>query len=270
MGQDSNQALRIEFSVERDKSGAPNNVEIKIYNLSEDTRRKLEKGENISVRLEAGYEEDIGQIFFGVLRSAESYRESGEWITRVTAGDEPPIRQRRFNKHYAKGTLIVKILEDLITTAGIKAGNVDSSTDIITFTTRTSASIERGLHLQGYVTDVLAAFARSCGFSWSIQDGAILLVGGDLPPDPRIGPRLTPETGLVGLPSVDTKTKNVTGTCLLTPRLLPGLAFRVEASTVNGRFLCVATNHRGDSHSAGEGAWVTEFQGEQLVKSKKK
>lgn len=56
-------------------------------------------------------------------------------------------------------------------------------------------------------------------------------------------------------------TTKVTGTCLLRPDLIPGVPFRVESEAFTGNLVCIATVHRGDTHSTDQ--WSVEWTGRQ-------
>ena len=84
----SDRGLRVKFAVERDKTIFPNNCTIQVWNLNPENRAKLEEEKYLTCQLEAGYTDLIDQIFFGVVRQAESVHEGHiDWVTTISAGD---------------------------------------------------------------------------------------------------------------------------------------------------------------------------------------
>jgi hypothetical protein len=147
-----------------------------------------------------------------------------------------------------------------------------------------------GTALHGNAVEELTYFLRSAGLEFSIQNGKIQFVKiGQGVPNSK-GPVLSPETGLVGSVELSRekcsdltrkapkrkKTESevadflagkaedpdmvttIEGKCLLNPRLVPGVPFRVDSETVQGEFLCCAIRHIGDSRG---NDWFTEFRG---------
>src|SRR5262245_65402487 len=75
-------ALRVAFSIERDKTEIPNNVELAIWNLAPATRARLEQQREMVCRVQAGYGDEPSQLFTGVVSRVESEwdNRSGDWM----------------------------------------------------------------------------------------------------------------------------------------------------------------------------------------------
>lgn len=290
--------LTFSFSVQRDKTFTPNNCNILLYNLSADTRAELEQlsggfgqgtaaatkthihttrptkkprkpkagvaqapqDAGVTVRLEAGYGDHIGQIFFGVLRKVSSWRKGPDWLTQISGGDaEHSITMARISQTFPKGTPVTSVVRALVKTLAVGDGGLQNTLNALSTTGILGAgtTLQKALTMHGDSATELEQFMRSCGFEWSIQDGAFYAGPAGTPTFPGEGPLLTPETGLVDEPQID-RYGNVVGKSLLNPDLLPGRVFRVESSRVSGSYLCSKTQHRGTSDGQD---WFVEWVG---------
>ncbi len=283
--------LSFSFSVQRDKTITPNNCNLLFYNLSEDTRehlaqlsggfgqgkkgkapvlgkkKKPKKGvafapqtDGVTVRLEAGYGENVGQLFFGVLRRVSSWQQGEHWLTQISGGDaERSITTAQISKSYVKGTPITSIVRELVATMGVGEGTLTNTLRALEVGgfLAGGSKLEKGLTFHGDSATALEQLMRSCGFEWSIQDGAFYAGPAGSATVPGTGPLFTVGTGLLGTPHLD-KDGQVVGKALLTADLIPGRVFRVESSRVNGSFVCSKTQHKGDTYG---GEWTVEFTG---------
>lgn len=293
--------LTIQFSVQRDKTLTPNNASLLITNLSDETRRELEEltggfgqgsqatkvrklsskkkatrktkpgvaapptapadADGVTVRIEAGYGDRVGQLFLGVLRKCSSWRHGSEWLTQVSGGDsEASITTAKISKSYVKGTPIVTVVRDLVGALGVGKGGLDGAVAALEAQAGLltgGRTLQKGLALHGDAATNLEQLMRSCGFEWSIQDGNFYAGPAGTATLPGEGPLLTPETGLLDTPQID-RNGRVVGKALLNPDLLPGRVFRVESSRVTGTFVCEKTQHSGTTTADD---WTVEFVG---------
>jgi hypothetical protein len=250
-------ALRVAFSVERDKSEVPNNVELAIWGLSKETRSKLEQAKELSCRLSAGYGDEPSQIFTGIVTNVESTHErsTGDDILRVSAGDgQDKYSTNKVSKSFSKGTALLTVLKELVAATGLKPGNVSQLKDVALESG--AKQLEGPYVAHGSAVFELQVFADSIGIDWSFQDGQFVGARKGQPYNGE-GPLLTAKTGLIEA-RLD-KDGNVQGTALLLPDLIPGVGFRVEAERATGDFVCVATTHSGDNFD--ETNWTVEFHG---------
>jgi hypothetical protein len=250
-------ALRVAFSVERDKSEIPNNVELAIWNLAPDTRARLEQAKELSCRVQAGYGDAPSQIFTGIVTRAESTREklTGDWVLRVSAGDgQDEYQNSKVSKSFAKGAPVLTVLKALIAATGLAAGNVSQLKDVALASGATS--LEGPYVAHGSAVFELQVFADSLGIDWSFQDGQFVGAKKGQPYNGE-GPLLNASTGLLEA-RLDER-GNVQGSSLLLPDLVPGVGFRVETERFSGDFVCVATTHAGDNFE--EQNWTVEFHG---------
>jgi hypothetical protein len=245
-------SLRIAFSIQRDEKRTPNAIEIRIWNLSEGNRKALASAENVSVSLEAGYANNVGQLFLGDLRSARTVREGPDLVTCVSGGDgEKAIRSARINRTFKAGTPVKEVLRALSQQLTIGAGNLGTIGNV-TYADG-STTLKRAQTMSGLIYDELEDLCRSCGLRWSVQDSALQLRRGDAPVGERQGPLLRADSGLIGQPQVELDRKKgtlVTFEALLLPDVIPGVPVRCESDAFSGNLVVLATEHVGDSHGS--------------------
>lgn len=247
--------LRFSFSVERDKTEIPNSAEVRVWGLSPETRQRLESQTELTCRIAAGYGDEPGEIFFGVVQDAETIDDGADRILRVTLDEEGGNEYLSKDVAYSvpKGTPLKKVLQDLIKATGMKLGN---AAQLAPKLGNSSTELERAYVAHGSAVFELNLFCASCGIDWSFQDGQFTgaLSGEAYRQD---GPLFAPHTGLVEV-RLDRR-GNVEGKALLTPDLRPGVGFRVESDKVTGDFVASATLHTGDNYD--EGNWHVVFHG---------
>jgi hypothetical protein len=295
---DAERPLTFSFCVQRDKTITPNNANVLLYNLNADTRAELEElsggfGQGtgklprhrlsstvrkkprkakagvptapqdfpgVPMRIEVGYGEHMGQIFFGVLRKVSSWKQGTEWLTQISGGDaEQSITTAKISQTFVKGTPITSVVRALVATLGVGKGGLDNTLRALQASGLLTGGqvLPKALTLHGDSATELEQLMRSCGFEWSIADGNFYAGPSGIPTLPGEGPLLTPDTGLIDTPQID-KNGKVVGRALLNPDLLPGRVFRIESSRVTGNFLCSKTQHKGIST---ERDWYVEFVG---------
>jgi hypothetical protein len=214
----------------------------------------------VVVRLEVGYQEKLGQIFFGVLRKVSSWKQGADWLTQISGGDsEHSITTAKISKTFVKGTPVTAVVRELVTTLGVGKGGLDNTLAALGATGLLTGGVtlQQALTLHGDSATALEQLMRSCGFEWQLADGNFYAAPKGTPMLPGEGPLLTPETGLLDTPQID-KQGRVIGKALLNPDLLPGRVFRVESTRVTGTFLCEKTQHSGTSDSE---LWEVQFVG---------
>lgn len=250
-------ALRVAFSIERDKTEIPNNVELAIWNLAPDTRARLEQQKEMSCRVSAGYGEAPSQLFIGVVSRVDSTHDkaTGDWVLRVSAGDgQDKYQTSKVSKSFAKGTPVHTVLRELVAATGLASGNVSQLRDVALASG--AKELETAYVAHGSAVFELQVFADSLGIDWSFQDGQFVGAKKGQPYNGQ-GPLLMASTGLLDA-RLD-ELGNVEGSALLLPDLIPGVGFRVVAERFSGDFVCVATTHAGDNFD--EQNWTVEFHG---------
>jgi hypothetical protein len=258
---DSERPISFSFSVDRDTTAVPNSANVTLWNLAADTRAELEglatsSPGGVPVRVEAGYGDRIGQVFFGGLRRVASWREGPDWVTELAGGDgEKQIVSARINRTFVKGTPVTAVLRALVTQLGVDPGGLSalSSRGFVAGGT----TLPRAFSARGDAAQALEGFCRGLGLRWSVQDGAFFAAPDGEPFASSQGPVFSAETGLIETPTVD-KDGKVNGMSLLNSDLIPGRVFRVESSRITGNFVCTAVHSYGESNGP---TWYSEFEG---------
>lgn len=250
-------SLRVAFSIERDKTEIPNNIELAIWGLAPETRLRLGQSKELSCKLSAGYGDEPSLLFTGIVNRAESKfdKATGDTVLRVSAGDgQDKYESAKVSKSFSKGTSVHTVLKQLVAATGLGLGNVSQLTTVALDSG--AKQLEGPYVAKGSAMFELQVFADSLGIDWSFQDGKFVGAKKGQPYSGE-GPLLSAATGLIEA-KLD-KRGNVQGTALLLPDLIPGVAFRVEGTDATGDFVCVASTHAGDNYD--EQNWTVEFHG---------
>lgn len=235
--------LDIEFNVVKTLKKEPNTLVLKIYNLEEEKRRAIEEKKNPIVQLSAGYEDNIAVIFLGDVRDAGSAFEVPDWVTTLESGDgERATRFDRVNRAFRAGTSLETILRETAKAMNIGEGNLNR---IIKKGRLIEAAAEtnNGMVVSGSASREMDRLVRSAGLEWSIQDNTfqVLEAGKTLPGEAVV---LTPNTGLIGSPTIDND-GILQFTALLNPEIIPGRQLQVKSLLIDSRFRVERAEYTG-------------------------
>lgn len=153
--------LVVEFDCLLTNSSHPNKGMVRIYNLTESTRRKIvTNGKN--VRLYAGYDGNEKLICVGDLMFADSRKEGAEWILEMRFGDGATAFDNATTTiSVSDGTSVQTVIDMLARDMGI----------VLKTAKDTLAGVLNGsLSLDGLSKDQLDKFTADHGLTWSIQD----------------------------------------------------------------------------------------------------
>ena len=251
--------LRVFFKIEKSLAKAPNQAEVTIYNLSDDSRSAIqEKGAFCIV--EAGYVGNVSQLFTGDLTFASTKKVGVDWISTFQSGDgSKQYRSSRINESFPKGTSLAQIMKRASTVLGVDLGNAVEKFNEGNFRKGFEA-VSRGMVLQGRTSDEIEKLLKSAGFKWSIQDGALQVLRDDeTTEDEAIV--LSSGAGLVESPEVGEK-GIVTATSLLQGRIRPGRSVNIESRELSGFFKVLSVTHTGDTWDAKN--WITQLEAKPL------
>jgi hypothetical protein len=267
--------FHIHFKIDKTLKPEPNKALVEIWNLSPEHQAQLselapgkkvakKKGKTsaallgkIPVRLDAGY---IGPgndlLFLGDLRTVDTEVNGPDWVTSLTSGDgERAFRTARINKSFSPGVPVSKALEALVSALGVGRGNLSRVLSQLQLQGAARALVG-GAVFSGPVARELTNFCRAADLEWSIQDGALQFV--DL--NTALADKaivLTPETGLVGSPSVDAAGVMACKS-LIMPGLRPGRIAVLKSREIKGQFRIESVSYDGDNY---EGDWLAEVKG---------
>lgn len=236
-------ALDVRFSIERSLKPEPNTAEIQVWNLNPDHRSQLEELDFATCTVEAGYEGGFALLFSGALRTAFTVREGPSLVTTLQSGDgEKEYKQSRVNLSIAKATPNASVLQQVAKALKISEGNLPTVTPLLL---ATPPLFPQGGVLSGSASQIMTRAAQSLGFEWSIQEGALQLLQRSAPLNAS-AVLLTPNTGLIGSPSIDNE-GILTAQALLIPDIFPGRLLVLESERLSGNYRVDKCSYSGDT-----------------------
>lgn len=254
--------LKIQFKVEKSLTKNANSCEVKIFNLSEKSRARIDElSEDVAVSVKAGYQKDLNQIFLGERGIARSINNIGnaEWITTITLGDAATkIRKQRSKISLAGNTEVTSALDQLILDIELNSGNVIDQ--LKKAATGENSSFKNGFAFSGKTMDGIDAVLKKLNLQISVQDGVLQALGPKQTNfSQELAPVYTPSTGLIGAPESGDE-GNIRIRVLLDGKIKPGDRFIVESKKFKARspFKALSVIHTGDTYGQ---AWWTDIEG---------
>ncbi len=218
--------LRFRFSTKQEDEEGPNNCEIRVFNLSGDTIKKI-RGEYSRVILQAGYESAaFGVIFDGTIKQYRIGREGTESYLDILAADgDIAYNYATVNRSLAAGTDAGERIAALVQAMG-KYGTKPGTMIIPS----TGGTLPRGKVLFGMAKSIMRAEVQNIGATWSIQDGYVNVIPltGYLPGE---AVQLNHFSGLVGRP--EQTADGIRARCLLNPKIVIGGLVIINNSSIN-------------------------------------
>jgi len=260
--------LSVLFDIDLTIGKKPNKAEIKIINLSADTRHQFLQGYaktpknknaegvlgayNWPITVRAGYQGNLQQVFAGDITKVNTRKEKVEWITILTAKDGGyQYRSARINKTFGSGTKIADVLKACAASFGLGLGN--SAKEFAA--AAGSLKLQSSVTVAGKVEAVLDNYLNSLGYRWSIQQGQLQVLALDQKLK-ETAVVLSPDSGLVGSPEVGEK-GIIEGKCLLNGEVKPGRSVNLISSAVTGWFVVKSSSHKGETRGKN---WYTDFE----------
>ena len=265
--------LRISFDVTKDLSKETNKGKLVIYNLSDDTRKKIEVPDT-KVEIYAGYKDNGGPVRLFV----------GSVISSSTKDDG---RMSRQNSACPMARRLSVILRSRCRSVLARRATRSSSILRMRWACRSSSgtALSSARSRTATLSSVLPAMrwtvsATARGVKWSVQNEILQLIleGGTVS---NKGLVFAPDSGLIGSPEHYTKTNSRPNAAtakrkqaqqenkdsstaesgwkirtLLSPTLNPGDLVKVESRYVTGWLKVKSAHHSGDTHS---GDWASEI-----------
>ena len=266
--------FRIRFKINQAMVGKPGSAEIYIYNLSEKTMAKF-VGEGQSVALYAGYEQNIGLIFFGQVFQIRRGRESPTDTYMFILAQMADVAH---NYAVVSGTLAKgwtmedqrRSALDAMAKYNVEGGALSVLPDV---------KMPRGKVLYGTSREYLDHIAQSANQEWGYDGNKVVMVDRNKPTD-RLAFVLNTNTGMIGMPVLTSEGLRVTSlmnhrlkmggqvqvdessvqtqTFDITPQGMPNNAFidPKQALGADGFYNIVSVEHRGDTRAQD---WYTDL-----------
>lgn len=250
-GANLNSGLRMTFKVEKSLKPAPNQAELRIWNLADENRKALVKDALVSI--EAGYGKDTSIIFVGEMHKIDHVRSGPDWITHLRIADgEKAIKASRVSTSFKPGSTPLQIVKKLCDNFDIPAKSAldKAKQGDIKGALKSFAS---GYTASGRTWDELTKVGSMLGYDVSVQNGEVLLLG----PDETDGPSavlLSAQTGLLDSPeqaeSSGEKKKHtvIKAKSLLNGELVPGRAVQLDSRGFKGLMRVEKVTVMADTH----------------------
>lgn len=209
--------FRIRFSIQNADIESPNSAFIRVYNLSQQTVKKV-TGEFDSVILNAGYENgNYGVIFQGTIKQFRTGRElnaTDTFLDILASDGDIGYNQGLVNSSIKAGATQTQALDKIVESM---PGLGKDFGALRTDAQHTPAL--RGQVLFGMARARLRNIATNLDASWSIQDGKVVLIDNTGYRDGE-AVDINVGTGLIGLP--EQTDQGIRLTCLLNSRIRIG------------------------------------------------
>ena len=238
-----NEELDCVFDIPFDDDTEADEAEIIVYNISDTTIQNIKRDAQISVT--AGYGDDTGIIFSGIISKVRSYYSGNDRVTEIYAIDQAVLKERELkSKSYAKGTKASKILQDLISQVGIPVAVFAPKRD---HTYKDKSTVDGGL------MENIRKYAKVCGVSAYICKGQIYarhILDGD-----GLDFTLSSDTGLLSLSEFEEEqtaedfkdtVKGYEMTMLLQHRITTASLIHVQSRNVTGVYRVREGSHTYD------------------------
>lgn len=235
----SSATLDMEFEIPFDDDMEPNEAEIIIYNLSDNTIKQFENGKQLT--LTAGYKGDTGVVFTGYISKVKTEIDGADKITTIYALDD--IKDHTMeNLSFKKKTKASAILKKLIDKTGLPVGE---------FKVRRDHTYKDAQTVKGNLMENIKKYAEVCGISVYVSKGKIYarhIKEGD-----NIEFSVGSGTGMIGSPIAFTEEltaedfkETINGyevEMLLQHRMCPGAIVHLNSRASKGKFRVCSGHH---------------------------
>ncbi|MDF2657757.1 MAG: hypothetical protein K0Q94_548 [Paenibacillus sp.] len=237
--------LHIEFDVPFDDNTTPNESNIRIYNLNDDSINRIEHNQQLT--LNTGYEGDVGMLLQGRVSYVTTRKQGPDKVTTVYVIDGTDLTSVKIDrKAYTNGTRGSQILKDLVPLLKLPVAAFRLPKDKV---------YEEGYSISGQIVDNLSQIARDCGASFYINRGNLYIRALSDGDDAQFV--LKTDTGLLDSPEFffDDDAKGYNIRCLLQHRITTASIIDIESRYVQGRFRA-----RRGRHICNEAEFITEVE----------
>lgn len=233
----TNDKLHIEFEVPFDDDHEPNKSEIKIYNLTHDSRAKFKRGNRLV--LNAGYSGDYGVILDGEITNVRTEKTGTDRATIIRVIDSHGVDSKKtLKRSYKKGVRTSTIIHDLANSIKLKLKVLDLPKDKVQ---------KKGYSASGSVLDSIERLADDCNASFYFSKGHLYIR--DIRKGDNTNFILTPSTGLIGSPELferNYQNKTVKGynvKALLQHNISTAAILSLNCETTKGKFRVISGKH---------------------------
>lgn len=258
--------ITLDFKITRNALATANTARFTLYNLSENTRRKIYKDKFSTtvykgIELRAGYgekKEDLPLVFKGNIKQAYSHRQQTEYLTEIECYDGGfAFLNGETDLSFAANTPDNQILDAMIKTLpGVNKGIIGDFND----------KLPRGNGYRGNTTELLNTIS---GGNFFIDNETAYCLKEDECIQGNINV-ITSASGLLGSPQREETL--LTFDIIFEPRLLIGQIIELKSETekaFNGTYKVINFEHKGTISAAVGGKCTTRcglYYGAKLLK----
>jgi hypothetical protein len=227
--------FHFKFTVRRGDIQTPNSVDVRIYNVSDNTAKQLMQGmgaagvvpgsgEFAQLSLSAGYQNSsqYGLVFQGTIVQVRRGRESpADTYVDIRAADgDEAYNFAVINQTLAAGSTPGQHIGAVATALGVQQGYIPPLPE---------TQLPRGKAVYGMARDVMRDIARTHDLNWSIQDGKLQAVplAAYMPGPVTV---LTSATGMIGWPEQTANGIHVKA--LLNPNIRIGGVVQIDNKSI--------------------------------------
>lgn len=229
--------VHIEFEVPFDDDYTPNTSTVRIYNLSQDSRSKIKRGNHLN--LEAGYGKDTGVILSGEIKSVRTEKSGTDRATILTVMDSHGTQNKgKYKKSFKKAVKSSVVIQSIAAAIGLKIKVLALPNDKLH---------KKGYNVNGRGLDAIQSLASDCGASFYFSRGFLYIR--DIKKGDNINFQLSNHTGLIGTPESFTKqyqkktTHGYIFTALLQYKVNTGAILTVNCPSVKGKYRIITGKH---------------------------
>ena len=235
--------LKIELDIRKDADDVLATGTVTISNLSEAHEQQIhDRGDTLVVS--AGYSGLVGVIFDGRVQRVEREQDYLTRLTRIAIGAQTVAKDTLSgvtSRSYEGDVSLRRIIQDIVGDLGLTSGPVDAI----------PADVQlKDWAFVGTSARALTVLLSRNGVEWYEDDGVIRFSKPNVMESDAEVVKVTPETGLVGKPSVTDEGARVRS--LLNHRLRPGNVVDLESENLTGMWKIVGVRHHGDNWTSRE------------------
>lgn len=238
--------LNMTFTVNFDSDTIPDETDISIFNLSDDSIANIKSGQDIIIN--AGYNKDLGTILEGVIQYASLEQNGVDRELKIHAINvTDQYMSTNINYTYWRGTDSEHIIRDVLGYVGIIPSVLNLASPQV---------YQLGFNANGKIIDVIRRLADDADSKVIIKNSGIFIVP-DYSGDEDVIWELSAKTGLIDIkPIDDTSTPaKYKIKMLLNHAIEPYSLIQIDSSTFQGK--AVVSDGKHESGGFG-GDFITE------------
>lgn len=186
--------IHINFSLEKSGTSSNNTGTITLSNITKEHKAILEK-KDCMIELKAGYGNNLPLIFAGTVSTVTSEMSGQDESVKIEAVDGlVAIRDTYISKSYDSGTNGKTIIDYIGKQMGCSVVYSREAKQKLT-----DKKFNGGFSAAGAAKEALNKICKTCGLTWSIQNGVLQIVVNGQPISYRVYV-ISPKTGLISIP----------------------------------------------------------------------